>query len=111
MFISISYVCVLYNTIKWNWYDRLVNWFCHRLRAQSTRGRTTTIQSKSERWRHRLARHKCTIHNSRDAVTIYASVATRSCAYCSSMEGHTSLSTALVWTAIQVLLRHFERNG
>ena len=86
-------VC-LYNTIKWYWYGRLVNWFCHRLRAQSTRGCTTTIQS--QRWRHRLARHKCTIYNSCDAATVSAAVATRSRADCSSMEGHTSLSTALV---------------
>ena len=34
--------------------------------------------------------------HSRDAVTVYAAVATRSRAYCSSMAGHTSLSTALV---------------
>ena len=34
--------------------------------------------------------------HSRDAVTFSAAVATRSCADCSSMEGHTSLSTALV---------------
>ena len=61
MFISISYVCVLYNTLKWYWYGANG--------AQSTRGCTTTIQSKSERWRHLLARHQCTIHNSRDAVT------------------------------------------
>ena len=33
---------------------------------------------------------------SRDAVTVSAAVATRSRADCSSMEGHTSLSTALV---------------
>ena len=32
----------------------------------------------------------------RDAVTVSAAVATRSCAYCNSMEGHTSLNTALV---------------
>ena len=36
-----------------------------------------------------------TLH-SRDAVTVSAAVATRSRADCSSMEGHTSLSTALV---------------
>ena len=35
-----------------------------------------------------MARH------SRDAVTVSAAVATRSCADCSSMEGHTSLSAA-----------------
>ena len=34
--------------------------------------------------------------NGRDAVTVSAAVATRSRADCSSMEGHTSLSTALV---------------
>ena len=34
--------------------------------------------------------------HSRDAVTVYAAVATRSRADCSSMEGHTSLSTVLV---------------
>ena len=34
--------------------------------------------------------------HSRDAVTVSAAVATRSRADCSSMEGHTSLSTALV---------------
>ena len=33
---------------------------------------------------------------SRDAVTVSAAVATRSRADCSSMEGHTSLSTAVV---------------
>ena len=38
-----------------------------------------------------LARHQCTIHNSRDAVTVSAAVATRSRADCSSMESHTSL--------------------
>ena len=50
MFISISYVCVFvqyHQMVGAYWYGRLVNWFCHRLRAQSTRGRTTTIQSKS----------------------------------------------------------------
>ena len=36
------------------------------------------------------------IHNSRDAVTVSAAVATRSRADRSSMEGHTSLSTAVV---------------
>ena len=93
MFISISYTCMCFCTIPSN--GRLVNWFCHRLRAQRT------IQSKSERLRHRLARHKCTIHNTRDAVTVSAAVATRSRAGCSSMEGHTSLSTALVTTGLQ----------
>ena len=34
--------------------------------------------------------------HSRDAVTVSAAVATQSRADCSSMEGHTSLSTALV---------------
>ena len=34
--------------------------------------------------------------HSRDAVTVYAAVATRSRTDCSSMGGHTSLSTALV---------------
>ena len=34
--------------------------------------------------------------HSRDAVTVSAAVAMRSRADCSSMEGHTSLSTALV---------------
>ena len=34
--------------------------------------------------------------HSRDAVTVSVAVATRSHADCSSMEGHTSLSTALV---------------
>ena len=34
--------------------------------------------------------------HSRDTVTVSAAVATRSHADCSSMEGHTSLSTALV---------------
>ena len=92
---SLMYV-FLYNTIKWHWYGRLVNWFCHHVRAQSTIGRTTTIQSKSERWRHRLSRHQCTIHNSRDAVTVSAAVATRSRTDCSSMKGHIRLSTALV---------------
>ena len=33
--------------------------------------------------------------HSRDTVTVSAAVATRSRIYCSSMEGHTSLSTAL----------------
>ena len=36
--------------------------------------------------------------HSREAVAVSAAVATRSCADCSSMEGHTSLSTALVST-------------
>ena len=91
----------LYNTIKLYCYGRLVNWLCQRLHAQSTRGRTTTIQAKSERWRHRLARHKCTIHNSRDAVTVSLSVATRSRADCSSMEGHTSLSISIALSLIR----------
>ena len=39
---------------------------------------------------------RATAHNSRDAATGFAVVATRSRADCSSMEGHTSLSTALV---------------
>ena len=34
--------------------------------------------------------------HSRDVVTVSAAVATRSRADCSSMEGHTSLSTAIV---------------
>ena len=37
---------------------------------------------------------------SRYAVTVSAAVATRSRADCSSMEGHTSLSTALVYLLI-----------
>ena len=37
-----------------------------------------------------------TPHHSRDAATGFAAVATRLRACCSSMEGHTSLSTALV---------------
>ena len=38
-----------------------------------------------------------TAHHSRDAATGFAAVATRPRAYCSSMEGHTRLSTALVY--------------
>ena len=37
-----------------------------------------------------------TAHHSRDAATGFAAVATRPSADCSSMEGHISLSTALV---------------
>ena len=42
--------------------------------------------------------------HSRDAVTVSAAVATRSRADCSSMEGHTSLSTALVIILLLLLL-------
>ena len=40
--------------------------------------------------------------HSRDAVTVSAAVAMRSCADCSSMEGHTSLSTALVVLSVML---------
>ena len=42
--------------------------------------------------------------HSRDAVTVSAAVATRSRADCSSREGHTSLSTALVLIQYQYSL-------
>ena len=41
--------------------------------------------------------------NQCDAVTVSVAVATRSRADCSSMEGHTSLSTALVITYDNIL--------
>ena len=40
--------------------------------------------------------------HSRDAVTVSEAVATRSRADCSSMEGHTSLSTALLYNLNRV---------
>ena len=40
--------------------------------------------------------------HSRDAVTVSAAVATRSRAECTSMEGHTSLSTALVIQFVRI---------
>ena len=43
--------------------------------------------------------------HSRDAVTVSAAVATRSRTECSSMEGHASLSTALVHRAYAVWSR------
>ena len=45
-----------------------------------------------------------TLH-SRDAITVFAAVATRSRADCSSVEGHTSLSTALVGLS-DVIISH-----
>ena len=41
---------------------------------------------------------------SRYAVTVSAALATRSRADCSSMEGHTSLSTALVYALLKCTL-------
>ena len=49
-----------------------------------------------KRLKKSLRRCTGTAHHSRDAVTGFAAVDTRPRAGCRSMEGHTSLSTALV---------------
>ena len=88
----------LYNTIKWYWYGRLVNWFCiiHALNPPEGAQQQYRCTVKVRNVAPPLSETQ--IHNppSRDAVTDSAAVATRSHADCRSKEGHTILSTALV---------------
>ena len=73
MSISISYVCVFvqYHQMVLVWPTSLLvlpsfmRSRAHNKYSQSPKGR-----------RHRLTRHKCIIHNSRDAVTVSAAVTT-----------------------------------
>ena len=48
--------------------------------------------------------------HSRDAVTVSAAVAMRSCADCSSMEGHIRQGTALVRERASLMLGFYDTN-
>ena len=86
----------VYNTIKWYWYGRLVNWvllsFTRSIHQRAHNNNTVKVRKVASP----LGETQCTIHNSRDAGTFSAAIATRSRADCSCMDGHTSLSKALM---------------
>ena len=102
MFISISYVCVFVQyhqmVLVWPTSYLVLPSFTRSIHQRAHNNNTVKVRKEEP------PLGETRMHNPQqpDAVIVSAAVATRSCADCSSMEGHTSLSTAIVFTNDQI---------